>query len=558
MATTDLTGAIAAHVLQSTIVLIAALVAIRLLHRRLPHLAFLLAMLALAKCLVPPLVSSPTGLFTRADWVSFAPKVSKLSISDSTQAELLMRATPEALLDSSFPTDSVSWLSSGWLNWPVVAATLWLIGALGLLMLTARQYWRVQSAVSRSVPARRELRGLADQLAAQLGIRRRVRVLVSPENFGPVCVGALRPTLVLPKLMVDTWKPNDLAPIIGHELVHVRRGDVIWGYLQFFCQVVFWFHPLVWLLGRRAQILCEHCCDTDALHRLGCSAADYAESLVKVLQLKHQFRPLPLGCAMSPVEITSTRLSQLSQPAVSARTKIVAWIAIAAMAMMILPGMRWRTAEELREAAEAEQERMRVMISQALDTEDWQVASRLLSCVLADDPQDSEAVFYLGYSLHKAGDLDTAIIYHKIASETERLRPIATYNIACALALKGQEEAAMTTLLTSYAMGFRPIEPLDADSDLKSLFGRRAFKLLCRGELEAAIIANSGYDPETIVASFADSETGSAKQSRSSSSTEVIGRMHGRTSAYSARINGRVTSHARHTPKPARIIYSQN
>ncbi|HBE68767.1 MAG TPA: hypothetical protein DDW52_11530 [Planctomycetaceae bacterium] len=557
MATADFSGAIAAHILQSTIVLVAALIAIKAMHRRLPHLAFLVAMLALAKCLVPPLVTSPTGLFTRVDLVSFAPAVTSLSLLEADHAEFLLRATPETQLGTYRPADSSSWFSAGWLNVSAILAGVWLAGASCLLVLTARQYWRVHTAVDRSLPARRELRELSDQLAGQLGIKHRVRVLVSAENFGPVCVGVIRPTLVLPKLMVDTWKSEDLAPIIGHELVHVRRGDVIWGYLQFFCQVVFWFHPLVWLLGRRAQILCEHCCDTDALQRLHCSAADYAESLVKVLQLKHHFRPLPLGCAMSPMQITSVRLSQLSQPAASQRAKVTAWIAITVAALMILPGMKWRSAEELRVAAREEHERTRNMICQALDQGDWQVASQLLSSILAEDPQDSEAVFYLGYSLHKAGDLDKAIVYHQIATETERLRPIATYNIACVLALKGQENAAMRTLLASYALGFRPIEPLDADADLEILFGREEFRLLCRGELEAAIIANSRYEADTVVASSSENRpVGSGEQ-------PVLGRSaisgaHSRTSAYNARYTGRVTHHAHRTPKPARIDYRQN
>lgn len=52
------------HISQFSITMLLLSVVVMLTHRRWPHFTFLICMLALAKCLVPPLISSPAGLFT--------------------------------------------------------------------------------------------------------------------------------------------------------------------------------------------------------------------------------------------------------------------------------------------------------------------------------------------------------------------------------------------------------------------------------------------------------------------------------------------------------------
>ncbi len=68
-----------------------------------------------------------------------------------------------------------------------------------------------------------------------------------------------------------------------------------------------------------------------------------------------------------------------------------------------------------------------------IGTGDYAKAAQILKeCVDADD-QAGDAWFLLGYALHMDKQLDKALEAHKRAAEFDGpLKPVATYNIACA------------------------------------------------------------------------------------------------------------------------------
>lgn len=550
-----------AHLLQATIVVLCTLVVVRLCYRKYPHLAFLVAMLALAKCLVPPLLTSPTGLFTRLSSLSFVPKLQAYGNFDLPALGKALNNDPALAGNAPYAVAQSSVGLGG------ILLTLWCIGVVGLAGVSALRLWRVNRVIRTALPAKREFRNATNALRLRLGVRRNVRVLVSNENFGPACVGVFRPTLILPRSMVDIWPKRLLDPVVAHELVHIRRGDVLWGYLQYACQLCLWFHPLVWWLGRRAQLLCERCCDNEVIASLGCQPADYGESLVRVLELRTVCKQLPFSHAMSPVEITTQRLQQLSTTAYSPRSGRLAWVTAILLAALILPGMKWTTRLELELEA---MRRHKQQINAALTEGDWELASRLLQPVVVQEPSNPDAIFFLGYSLHQAGRLDEAIEYHKRAAEFSSVKPIAIYNLACALALKGDCDDAMQNLAFAVTTGFCPEGSLRTDPDLRNLFTRPDFReldahvnqpgalaKLCDSLIDqvarstkqnTVIVARTSLTPSTSVRGSVevmqsvDSQEGSSP--RGPHSVRISG-------SYSAKRDGKVEISIRRTPGAA-------
>jgi beta-lactamase regulating signal transducer with metallopeptidase domain len=82
------------------------------------------------------------------------------------------------------------------------------------------------------------------RLTRRLRIRRRVRLLVSATRIGPAVFGLFRPTIVLPEVIAADRTTSELEPILAHELIHVRRGDLWVGCLQTLTGGLWWFHPL--------------------------------------------------------------------------------------------------------------------------------------------------------------------------------------------------------------------------------------------------------------------------------------------------------------------------
>jgi bla regulator protein blaR1 len=62
--------------------------------------------------------------------------------------------------------------------------------------------------------------------------------------------------------------------------------------VQMFVETVFWFHPLVWWIGKRIFQERERACDEEVL-RLGSERRTYAQAILKVCEL---YLKSPLEC----------------------------------------------------------------------------------------------------------------------------------------------------------------------------------------------------------------------------------------------------------------------
>ncbi|MBI1315000.1 hypothetical protein GC176_27225 [bacterium] len=384
---------------QVTLLIVIVAVANRWLSRRRPHLAHVLWLVVLAKCLTPPLWSSTGGIFcwlqperiveTQAaqldvEWQMV--KWQELIVVDAASNEPASEdADPFAAVPLS-DAEAAELLAPEEATgrqtvWPVVVATLWLGSVLAVLLVIVVRWWRFWRQLTKA-PRREcaELESQLDKLARQLGVKR-VRLLVTESRIGPAVVGLFRKTILLPAVVVDRLssrsqvspKPGDvqspgefprgdsirssgaspdelrvseklayssLLPILAHELLHVRRGDLWIGLLQTIAQAVWWFHPLVWWVGRLTNREAERCCDEEVLAELKCDPATYARSLLHVLELKSQLAPVPVFPGVRPVDVTSKRLERIMtlRQGCRRRTPWWCWLIAIGTAALTLPG----------------------------------------------------------------------------------------------------------------------------------------------------------------------------------------------------------------------------
>ena len=59
-----------------------------------------------------------------------------------------------------------------------------------------------------------------------LGCAERLASYCPTGNVGPAVFGLWRPTVILPTSLVEQTNTRSLAPIVLHELMHIRRGDL--------------------------------------------------------------------------------------------------------------------------------------------------------------------------------------------------------------------------------------------------------------------------------------------------------------------------------------------
>ena len=103
------------------------------------------------------------------------------------------------------------------------------------------------------------------QLARALGLRRRVRVMISGRLAGPIAFGWIWPTLALPAGFAARLDRAKQEAVLLHELAHVAAHDSAWGLLADAAAAVWWWHPAVWWLRRQSQLASELAADEASL-----------------------------------------------------------------------------------------------------------------------------------------------------------------------------------------------------------------------------------------------------------------------------------------------------
>ena len=384
----EIISMLVAQTIQVTLLIAVVWIVTKAFARNRPHLAHALWILVLIKCLVPPLWSSPTSPFSWMSTQAHQPiktqvvsldsesaGIASLSVinkhSDVKEAESRLPAqnynASNEISVSANPIDLKDYLGeatvnqietsefrpSVLVNWPQAICTLWMIGVvvgfatvlvrLGLFIRWIRRCEQVDCP-----PAEMALR----ELKSKLGVRRNVRLVVLNQSVGPAVLGVFQPTILLPVSVVVGMKQREIEPLLAHELVHIRRGDLFWAMVQALATSLFWFHPLVWIASRLVTLESERSCDEETVASLGCQPAVYAHGLLDVLEQKQKFRNrmrvAPALPGVRPVDITSARLERVMKLGNGSlkRTPAWVWCTMLICGISVLPGAAIVLAQE--------------------------------------------------------------------------------------------------------------------------------------------------------------------------------------------------------------------
>lgn len=133
--------------------------------------------------------------------------------------------------------------------------------------------------------------------AEKLGLKGKLRAVISDLDCSPFVCGIFRPVLVLPRDVLKSLDETQLRQILLHEVAHVKRRDLVWNWLPEIVRIFYFFHPVVYYVNYRIRLERELSCDQLAMSASGASAADYADTLVKVVS--HSSLPAALKAAAS-------------------------------------------------------------------------------------------------------------------------------------------------------------------------------------------------------------------------------------------------------------------
>lgn len=162
-------------------------------------------------------------------------------------------------------------------RFPAVLLGIWTCGFAGIAFSWWIRWRRIRATVRAGSPVR---------LAIPIPARS------SPTLLEPGVFGVFRPVLLLPEGISERLTPTQLQAVVAHELCHIRYRDNLTAAIHMFVETVFWFHPLVWWVGKRMVEERERACDEEVL-QLGSEPQVYAEGILNICKI---YVESPLAC----------------------------------------------------------------------------------------------------------------------------------------------------------------------------------------------------------------------------------------------------------------------
>ncbi|MFH1883148.1 MAG: M56 family metallopeptidase [Planctomycetota bacterium] len=288
-------------------VLVVVITAVNLaLKNKSAHMRYLLWLIILAKCLVPPLFTVSVAILPE-EKPAMALEPVDISIAEPVVSSSAPVLTPPAHIVREKPARVTArqWLGFGW----IVGVAAFLLFALVKALRTDFWLWRQR----KPLPAEPLIE--IENLFSGLDLKTLPKVWLVDGIGQPFVWGLLSGSIYLPADFVKVNSSEHCRGVLGHELSHILRFDASVNLLQVFAQAVFWFHPFVWWANRKIRAEREKCCDEMAIACLNAQAKDYSRAIVDTLVAEYKStRPIPSLAVAGPVKNIEERIKTMLRP----------------------------------------------------------------------------------------------------------------------------------------------------------------------------------------------------------------------------------------------------
>jgi beta-lactamase regulating signal transducer with metallopeptidase domain len=197
-------------------------------------------------------------------------------------------------------------------RWAVYFLAAWAAVSTAFLFQIARSIWRLNALRRSCVDIDLEaLDPLLRETLQKHGGQRKVTLCSAKQLRVPAAIGLWRPAVVVPEWATKELSSDELNQVVLHELAHLRRWDDWTNLAQQLVKSLFFFHPAVWWIGKKAALEREMACDDAVLAETARPRA-YAECLAHLAERSLAHRSLALAqAALGKVRQMSSRVAQI-------------------------------------------------------------------------------------------------------------------------------------------------------------------------------------------------------------------------------------------------------
>ena len=169
-------------------------------------------------------------------------------------------------------------------SWTLVLASVAVLGTVAILLAGVRRSRRIARLVRLGKSAPEWLQETVDDLANDIGVQRHVTALTIDGCMSPfLWVTINGPAVVIPSVLVERWKGEDLQLILRHEIQHYARKDHWTNLFSLVVGALLWWNPVAWWARHELRFAQELCCDASVLASDSRQRRRYAEALLQTI-----------------------------------------------------------------------------------------------------------------------------------------------------------------------------------------------------------------------------------------------------------------------------------
>lgn len=257
-------------------------------------------------------------------------KQSKLPAIARAREESSATSKPDVVQDATPPNFALhipSWQPHLTRVVALAVVAIWIVGALIGLIGLAASVVRVRGLKRRSSPLEGERADDLPWLTENMRGEREIYLRLSYETETPVAIGFGRPVILIPTELANAGGLGAIEALVMHEHAHLRRYDDYTNLLQRLIERIFWFNPIVWIVGRRIALEREIASDDAVVERTG-QPQEYAKSLWR---LAREMR-MPEHAIVAPgAMLTRKQISVRIESLLEGRASVSAFTPLAAL-----------------------------------------------------------------------------------------------------------------------------------------------------------------------------------------------------------------------------------
>lgn len=184
---------------------------------------------------------------------------------------------------------------------PSILMAIWILGVFTLsayLTIVSRSFARTKSDGLKI--ENETIVNMLERCKRDIGIKANVSLLTAGQIETPTLYGFLRPAILLPEKRLEHFTLNEYKYVFLHELVHLKRKDIVMNWFMTVLLILHWFNPILWYAYRRMREDQELSCDAIAVsHIPDNEVKEYGFAIIKLLRKYAPAIPLPSATAFS-------------------------------------------------------------------------------------------------------------------------------------------------------------------------------------------------------------------------------------------------------------------